>query len=54
MPATPPRIDAASLLGGIFEDPPAGHALLDAELRLVARNRAMAAQPGTTHERFST
>ena len=54
MPATPPPIDAASRLGGLFEGPPAGYALLDAELRLVAPDSAMVAQPGTTHQRFAT
>ena len=51
MTATPPRIDAASLLGGMFEGLPAGYAFLDTELRLVALNAAMAAQLGTTQER---
>lgn len=51
MTATPPRIDAASLLGGMFEGLPAGYAFLDADLRLVALNQAMADQLGTPRER---
>ncbi|MDQ3609116.1 MAG: SpoIIE family protein phosphatase [Actinomycetota bacterium] len=51
MTATPPRIDAASLLGGMFEGLPAGYAFLDAELRLVALNEAMADQLETPRER---
>lgn len=51
MTATPPRIDAASPRGGMFEGLPAGYAFLDAELRLMALNTAMAAQLGTTQER---
>ncbi|MDQ3607958.1 MAG: SpoIIE family protein phosphatase [Actinomycetota bacterium] len=51
MTATPPRIDAASLLGGMFEGLPAGYAFLDGELRLISLNDAMAVQLGTTRER---
>lgn len=50
MTATPPSIDAASLLGGMFEGLPAGYAFLDADLRLVALNEAMAGQLGSTRE----